>query len=82
MGLLSDKILKNSSSFRMLERMLRVDEARSSLLSQATDRFGAPTESQKALLEGIESHDQLVHLCRKLLTVATWDELLAPEPVS
>ncbi len=82
MGFLSYKILKDSSSYRLLEDMLRADEARSILLGQATDRFGPPTESQKALLEGIASHDRLVHLCKRVLTATTWEELLASEAIA
>jgi hypothetical protein len=79
MNLLDSKILKDSSSYRLLERMIRVEEARSILVDMATDRFGAPTEPQKALLDGIGDHDRLVRLCKKVGSLATWEELLASE---
>jgi hypothetical protein len=79
MNLLDSKILKDSSSYRLLERLIRVEEARSILLDLATDRFGNPTEPQKALLDGIADHDRLVRLCKKVWSVSTWDELLASE---
>ena len=77
MNLLDSKILKDSSSYRLLERMIRVEEARSILVDLATDRFGAPTGPQKAFLDGIEDHDRLVRLCKKVGSLSTWEELLA-----
>jgi predicted transposase YdaD len=98
MPLLSSKILKDSSTYQLLkERMrpdleaeiradlaekIRVEEARSLLLDLATDRFGAPTEPQKAILESIEDHGRLVRLCKKVGRLSTWEELLSPEPGS
>ena len=64
------------------EEKIRVEEARSILVDLATDRFGAPTELQKTLLDGIEDHDRLVRLCKKVGVLSTWDELLATEPAS
>jgi hypothetical protein len=82
MNLLDSKILKDSSSYRLLERLIRVEEARSILIGLATDRFGEPTEPQKALLDGITDHDRLVRLCKKVGSLSTWDELLASESPS
>jgi hypothetical protein len=98
MNLLDSKILKDSSSYRLLEEMMRpeieekirvemdekirVEEARSILVDIATDRFGAPTEAQKTLLDGIEDHDRLVRLCKKVGSLSTWEELLTSESAS
>ena len=82
MSLLDSKILKDSSSYRLLEKKIRVEEARSILADLATDRFGTPNEPQKRLLDGIEDHDRLVRLCKKVGVVSTWEELLASESVS
>lgn len=82
MSLLDSKILKDSSSYRLLEKKIRVEEARSILIDLATDRLGAPTEPQKSRLDAIEDHDRLVRLCKKVVTLATWDELLASEVAS
>jgi hypothetical protein len=82
MNLLDAKILKDSSAYQLLqeiEERVRVEEARSILIGLATDRFGEPTETQKALLDGITDHDRLVRLCKQVGSLATWDELLAPE---
>lgn len=81
MSLLDSKILKDSSSYRLLERKIRVEEARSILLDLATDRLGPPSETHRAALAGIEDHDRLVGLCRRVGVIASWDELLAAEPV-
>jgi len=79
MNLLDSKILNDSSSYRLLEKKFRLEEARSILVEMATDRFGAPTEPQKTLLDGIEDHDRLVRLCKKVGSLSTWEELLASE---
>ncbi|QEH31762.1 hypothetical protein OJF2_02270 [Aquisphaera giovannonii] len=77
MSLLDSKILKDSSSYRLLERLIRIDESRALLLALATRRFGPPTGSQKADLDGIDDHDRLQGLCLSLDSVSGWDELLA-----
>ncbi len=85
MNLLDAKILKDSSAYQLLqeiEERARVEEARSILVDLATDRFGEPTETQKALLDGITDHDRLVRLCKKVASLATWDELLGSESPS
>ena len=65
-----------------IEEKIRVEEARSILDDLATDRFGAPTEPQKSLLDCIEDHDRLVRLCKKVGCLSTWEELLASESAS
>lgn len=103
MNLLDSKILKDSSSYQLLMKMMRKDlepeirkdlesairedlepairnvEARSILLDLATDRFGPPTTIQRASLEAIEDHDRLSRLCRKVVKLSSWDELLVAE---
>ena len=82
MSLLDSKSLKDSSSYRLLEKKIRVEEARSILIDIATDRFGLPSEPQKTLLDGIEDHDRLVLLCKKVGSLSTWEELLTSESAS
>ncbi len=90
MNKLDAKILKDSSAYELLKDMIRPDmekevrvkEARSILIDLATDRFGNPTEPQKALLDGITDRDRLVRLCKKVGSLSTWDELLASESAS
>jgi hypothetical protein len=83
--ILDEKILKDSSSYRLLLEMfraehgerIRVEEARFILNSMATERFGDATEAQKAFLDGIADYDRLLRLCHQVWNVSTWDELLA-----
>jgi hypothetical protein len=65
-----------------IEEKIRADESRSLLIAMAADRFGAPTEPQKTLLDGIEDHDRLVRLCKKVGSLSTWEELLGSESAS
>jgi hypothetical protein len=55
MSLLNPKILEDSSSYHLLVDKIRIDEAHSILLGQATRRFGPPTAPQKAVLDGTET---------------------------
>jgi predicted transposase YdaD len=79
MNLLDSKILKDSSSYHLLRKLVRVEEARIFLIDLATDRLGDLSEAQKAILDGIADYDQLVRLGKKVGSVSTWDELLASE---
>jgi hypothetical protein len=122
MNLLDPKILKDSSSYRLLQKMwrpemekevraelepqvraememqvraememqvraelekqIRAEEARSILVDLGTDRFGAPTEPQKTLLDGFEDDVRLARLCKKVASLSSWEELLASDSVS
>lgn len=90
MNLLASKILKDSSAYHLLEELIRpelekeirVKEARSILVNQATRRFGEPTETQKAFLDGITDHDRLFRLCENVVILSSWDELLGSESPS
>ena len=85
MNLLDSKILKDSSAYQLLQEMeerVRVEEARSILVVLATRRFGDPTETQKALLDGTTDHDRLIRLCEEVGSLSTWDELIASESAS
>jgi predicted transposase YdaD len=90
MNLLDSKILKDSSAYHLLEELMRpelekeirVKEARSILVNQATRRFGEPTETQKAFLDGITDHDRLFRLCENVVILSSWDELLGSESPS
>ena len=79
MSLLDSKILKDSSSYRLLERMIRTENNREMLLALTTRRFGPPTTRQKAALDAIDDHDRPFRLCVNLDSFSTWDELLAAQ---
>ena len=55
----------------------RVDEARELLLELGTGRFGPPDGGTHATLRAIADRAQLHALAARLLTVASWHELLA-----
>ena len=56
-------------------------EARRMLLLQGEIRFGSPDARARSVLEGITDVERLEALGRRLLTAASWDELLAqPAP--
>jgi hypothetical protein len=82
MSLLDSKILKDSSSYRLLERMIRTEHAREILQTLGTQRFGSPSENAKARLAAINELDRLDALTVGVLTAQSWDELLkaADEP--
>jgi hypothetical protein len=90
MNLLDSKILKDSSSYRLLQKMwraelekqIRAEAVRSLLVDLGTDRFGAPTEPQKTLLDGIEDDVRLARLCKRVANLSSWEELLTSDPVS
>lgn len=64
MNLLDPKILKDSSSNRLIEKLIRFEEARYILLGLATNRLGTPTETQKSLLNSLaRSWDALIREC-------------------
>jgi len=76
MSLLDPKILKDSSSYHLLKELVRIDEARSILVLLATDCFGELSETQTSFIENIRDYDHLLRLCKKVRTVASWDELV------
>ena len=55
----------------------RVEEARELLLTLGERRFGAPDERNRATLAAIGDHDRSHALVTRVLSAASWDELLA-----
>ena len=55
----------------------RIDGERRILLRQATRRFGAPTDAMRARIERVTDQNTLYQLADRVLTAASWDELLA-----
>jgi predicted transposase YdaD len=55
----------------------RAEEARAILRLQGNHKFGAPSAEQDAVLGALTDPSRLESLCRKLLDVNTWDDLLA-----
>lgn len=55
----------------------KVKEARKIIARQGTIRFGEPDDVTKARLDQIESLDRLERLSDRVITVGSWQELLA-----
>jgi hypothetical protein len=55
----------------------RAEGLQTSLLVQGREKFGIPRAEQEAALKAITDPARLEALCKKLLHVNTWDELLA-----
>lgn len=56
----------------------RAEEARRLILLLGERRFGPPGSRTRAALEAMADPERLEALGRRLLDVATWDELLGP----
>jgi hypothetical protein len=79
MDLLNWKILKDSSGTRLLMKMGKIEEARTMIVAMGTVRFGPITPEVTARIEAIDDLSRLEALGVRLLSVQTWDELLASE---
>jgi hypothetical protein len=79
MDLLNWKILKDSSSARLLMKRGQIEEARTMIVAMGTVRFGPITPEVTARIEAIDDLSRLEALGVRLLSVQTWDELLASE---
>lgn len=55
----------------------RLEEARQMLLDLGAERLGAPSEEVNAAIRRIADLERLRQLARKLLRVATWEDLVA-----
>jgi hypothetical protein len=55
----------------------RTEGLRMSLQIQRRAKFGPPKPEQEAALKTITDPDRLETLCKRILDVNTWDELLA-----
>ncbi len=80
MNLLDSKILKDSSSYRLLQKMIRVEEARSDNHRgwRPTSIPAEPTETQKAA-SGSASLTVIASApCKKVGNLATWDSFSLP----
>jgi predicted transposase YdaD len=58
----------------------RVAEARRLLFRLGTQKLGAPNATITSTVESLDDLDVLEHLTTGILTVATWQELLATAP--
>jgi hypothetical protein len=75
-GVLGMLDLSESSTYQKVMRDGMVKGIHRLLLTQGRLRFGAPTKAARAALESVDDPDRLEALGKRLLTVASWDELL------
>jgi hypothetical protein len=69
--------IPNMEPFKQFVDKGRAEGLRSSILLQGREKFGTPQPEQEVALNAITDTTRLEALCKKLLKVNTWDELLA-----
>jgi hypothetical protein len=73
--------MEESTTYRAIiargERKGEAKGIRDTLLILGGEKFGAPDTETLAALESIKSVDRLHHLSRRLLHVASWQDLLS-----
>jgi hypothetical protein len=79
MSLINEKIIAESAGARWLEELAQMREARSFIVALGTVRFGPITPENESRIKAIEDLARLEALGIRLLTVQTWDELLADQ---
>ncbi len=77
-----DKVFEDSSMVQEVmkrgERMGAIAESRKQLSWFGQAKLGPPDASTIAAIDAIDDLDRLHSLSKRLLTVNSWDELLAP----
>jgi predicted transposase YdaD len=75
--------MKESATYQMIleegREEGRIQEARQTLQSLGLERFGAADPEIETRIEAIVSLDKLHKLTRRLLSVSSWEELLAED---
>ena len=69
--------MMESSTYRGLINDGRLDEAKKLLLRLGRIRFGKPDEATEATIHSMKRLKRLEDLSERLLTVNSWEELLA-----
>jgi hypothetical protein len=69
--------MRESVTYQAILQEGREEEARAILRRLGTKRFGPPSETARAVLEGISGIERLERLSERLLDVESWEELLA-----
>ena len=71
--------MEESTTYQAIVRRGRAEEARRMLLLQGETKFGPPDAGARAVLESIGDLAQLEELGVRLMTVASWQQLLPPQ---
>lgn len=66
-----------SSTYRGLCEDRRMEGVQETILDQGEEKFGPPSEEQRATLLAIKDRTRLKRLALRLLVATSWDELLA-----
>jgi predicted transposase YdaD len=76
--------LRDTPVYRAIARMGleegRLTQTRRLVFDLGTEKLGEPDATTATAIAGVEDVDELERLLRRLLTVETWQELLATEP--
>ena len=72
-----DKVLEESTTYQATIRKGMVRGIRATLLDVGRIRFGEPTREVESALQAVNDPDRLLRLGVAMLSVATWDEMLA-----
>jgi hypothetical protein len=71
--------MEDSVTYQATIRRGEIKEARSILIRQGTIRFQAPSADVRERIEAISDLERLHRLLVRVLTAASWDDLLADE---
>ncbi len=71
--------VKESTTYQAIVEEGQIKEARKLILRHGKRKFGRPTAAVARALEGTEDLDRLERLSDRLLTAASWTELLDAE---
>ena len=69
--------IRDSSTFWAIFDEGRIEEAQRSILRLGRQKFGSPNDALVAAIMAITVLEHLHRMAAQLLTVSTWDELLA-----
>jgi hypothetical protein len=70
--------MKESTTYQAIARQERAEEARQILLRQGKLKFGPPDATTRSALDAVNDLAQLHDLTDRLLSVDSWEKLLAP----
>jgi predicted transposase YdaD len=71
------RTMRESSAYQAILEEGAIGEAQKMILRQGRQKFGLPSDAIVAVIKGVTSLERLERLFDRILTVSTWDELLA-----
>ncbi|HTU17678.1 MAG TPA: hypothetical protein VMG10_06400 [Gemmataceae bacterium] len=69
--------IRDSSTYWTIFDEGRIEEAQRSILLVGQQKFGLPSDTIVATIKGINNLEHLERLIDRILTICSWDELLA-----